>query len=89
VVSQCIAQQADMLHHMGRMCFSLPDVNEPDYERKAKAAVEALLKVGCYGWNTVRRCLPVLLLHLWHILQHCRRSAFCAMYTDTTCSSSS
>jgi hypothetical protein len=44
VVSQCIAQQGDMLHHMGRMCFSLPDANDADYERKAKAAVEALLK---------------------------------------------
>jgi hypothetical protein len=33
-----------MLHHMGRMCFTLPDTNDAEYERKAKAAVEALLK---------------------------------------------
>ncbi|WIA42389.1 hypothetical protein OEZ86_008392 [Tetradesmus obliquus] len=44
VVSQCIAQQGDMLHHLGRMCFSLPDKDDAEYERKAKAAVEALLK---------------------------------------------
>jgi hypothetical protein len=45
-----------MLHHIGRMCFSLPDVNEPEYETKAKAAVEALLKVSCCLFRLLGVC---------------------------------
>lgn len=44
MVSRCIAQQADMLYHLGRLVFTIPDTGHEEYEQKATAAMAALLK---------------------------------------------
>jgi hypothetical protein len=44
VITRCISQQVDLLEVLGQQAFSLPQPNDADYEAKATAAVEALLK---------------------------------------------